>query len=310
MSPSGEMVAPLEAVRKMHQEYQDKWMTCENWVKLMNHHGLLPSKVKNPTRALSYGIKNFYKKCGVSPRDWIPNHLGFYGATYGDSQVAYCSMPRELAEKLQALGKAINGNKADLQKRCTNNGIAISEMRMKIKQGWENKPKGMLQVLWERGFIDTAVPKSELWKKYPEKGQKDNLGLVMPGTALKEMVADLPDFQDEKTLLQYHAEGRSTAGCQIMFIRSPKCHPEIAGEGIEYDWAGIKSYYPRSDLASKKTLEAFKALVKESMESVQFNHRVSFSARAREYMLAYDVFDFVPCHAFSTKCSLILVWTV
>ncbi|CAJ1937427.1 unnamed protein product [Cylindrotheca closterium] len=197
----------------------------------------------------------------------------------------------ELAEKLQALGKAINGNKADLQKRCTDNGIAISEMRMKIKQGWENKPKGMLQVLWERGFIDTAVPKSELWKKYPEKGQKDNLGLVMPGTALKEMVADLPDFQDEKTLLQYHAEGRSTAGCQIMFIRSPKCHPEIAGEGIEYDWAGIKSYYRRSDLASKKTLEAFKALVKESMESVQFNHRASFSARAREYMLAYDVLE-------------------
>ena len=64
------------------------------------------------------------------------------------------------------------------------------------------------------------------------------------GTSLKDMMADLPDFVEEKTLLQYHAESRSIEdGQQILLIRSPKCHPEVAGEGIEYDWGGAKKWY-------------------------------------------------------------------
>ena len=90
-------------------------------------------------------------------------------------------------------------------------------------------------------------------------------------------------------MLQHHAEARSTDDCKISVIRSPKCHPEIAGEGIEYDWAGAKSYYRRSCLSKKKEWKSLKSLVVESLKSVGFGQRVSFSAKAREYMLAYDV---------------------
>jgi hypothetical protein len=39
----------------------------------------------------------------------------------------------------------------------------------------------------------------------------------------------LSDFQDEETLLQYH--GRMLG---VKVDQTPKCHPEMAGEGIEY----------------------------------------------------------------------------
>jgi hypothetical protein len=39
------------------------------------------------------------------------------------------------------------------------------------------------------------------------------------------------DFIEEETLLQYH--GRQLG---VIIDRTPKCHPEMAGEGIEYNW--------------------------------------------------------------------------
>ena len=177
----------------------------------------------------------------------------------------------------------------DIVKRCTDNGIPVFEERWKVKQGWLGKPKGMLQVLWERGFIDPDISVEQRWNKYPEKGLKDNLGQVIPGTALKEIIANLKDFAEEKTLLQTKAESRSTADCQIMLIRSPKCHPELAGEGIEYDWAGVKNHYRCSAPKKKKDAKGFRELVNKSLESIDFGQRISFSAKARQYMLAYDV---------------------
>ncbi len=41
---------------------------------------------------------------------------------------------------------------------------------------------------------------------------------------------------------------------------STKCHPEMAGEGIEYSWGRAKSVYWRAKLADKKGKENFEAL--------------------------------------------------
>ncbi len=139
------------------------------------------------------------------------------------------------------------------------------------------------------GFLDPKIPHDQLWDAYPVLGQRNNFREIIPGTSLKEILSALPDFQEEKTLLQYHAESRSTADCKVSLIRSPKCHPEIAGEGIEYDWAGAKSFYRRAKEEDKARVDRFRKLVKKSLESVNMNCRRSFSAKAREYMLAYDV---------------------
>ena len=88
----------------------------------------------------------------------------------------------------------------------------------------------MLQVLYERGFLDPTKINT-----YTLDGKKDEYGHLIPGTSLKEMMNFLVDFAEEETLLQYH--GRFLG---VIVDRTPKCHPEIAGEGIEYDWAAAK----------------------------------------------------------------------
>jgi hypothetical protein len=45
------------------------------------------------------------------------------------------------------------------------------------------------------------------------------------------MMEQQMDFNEEETLLQYH--GRWLG---VILDRTPKCHPEMAGEGIEYNW--------------------------------------------------------------------------
>jgi hypothetical protein len=77
-----------------------------------------------------------------------------------------------------------------------------------------------------------------------------NYEWMIVGSGLFELVSSQPDFESEITLPQYFTEQRSvTDGCQFMLMRSPKCHPELAGEDIEYDWAAAKQWYRRQKLA-------------------------------------------------------------
>jgi hypothetical protein len=45
--------------------------------------------------------------------------------------------------------------------------------------------------------------------------------------------------------------------------RTPKCHPELAGDGIEYVWALAKLYYHHQPLSRKRCKEKFRKLVDE-----------------------------------------------
>ena len=71
---------------------------------------------------------------------------------------------QELRTKgFQAIG--LRGRKvAELKVIAENYGIELRKMVRKEKvKGWMGKPKGLLQVLWERGFIDTSLPN---WKGF------------------------------------------------------------------------------------------------------------------------------------------------
>jgi hypothetical protein len=71
----------------------------------------------------------------------------------------------------------------------------------------------------------------------------------------------LTDFIEEETLLQYH--GRLL---KVKVVRTPKYHPEIAGEGIEYDWGCGKGFDRRLPLCAKKTKIKFRESVKKSLD--------------------------------------------
>ena len=75
---------------------------------------------------------------------------------------------------------------------------------------------------------------------YTVNGKKENKDDkdTIPGTSLKELMLNLPDFKSETTLLQYWAEQIG-----IKVICSPKYHPEIAKEQ-----SSTAGEYPRTPI--------------------------------------------------------------
>jgi hypothetical protein len=147
--------------------------------------------------------------------------------------------------------------------------------QQEILKGWEGQPKGMLQVLWECGFIDGT----KLEKYYTIEGGKDQFGNVDPATSVKMMMERQMDFIEEETLLQYH--GRQLG---VIIDRTPKCHPEMAGEGIEYNWGCAKGFYRRLPITKKRTRSKFRESVIKSIsrDIMTAERQRMFSCRARQ----------------------------
>ncbi len=181
-------------------------------------------------------------------------------------------------------GLAANGLMSDLQERAKNFNLPVEKEVDQIEEGWVGKPKGMLQVLWERGFIDPAKG----WNDYTLNRKKDNFGNIIFATSVKSLTQSLLDFLEEETLLQYH--GRLIG---VLVDQTPICHPELAGEGIEYCWACSKGFYRCLPLKSKKGKVNFKKSVRQalSQENLKIGTVRLLSAKARAYMLAYLSID-------------------
>ena len=173
-----------------------------------------------------------------------------------------------------------------MQKRCRQAGVPVEITTEEVTEGWEGKPKGMLQILFERGFIDPLR-----FSEYTVDGKNDAFGNHVPDTSLKYLMEQLPDFQDEETLLQYH--GRKLG---VTVDRTSKCHPEMAGEGVEYNWACAKNVYRRLPLLEKKTKAKFRESVSKCLSTnvLTLERQRMFSRRAREYMVAYHSLDNQP----------------
>jgi len=187
----------------------------------------------------------------------------------------------ELMRKLQEKGVTATGNMKNLQRLCRNAGINLVEMTPKIQQGWEDQPKGMLQILWERGWINEQNLAS-----YTVSGKKNVLGILEANTSLKHLLGTCRDFEEEESLLQ--SQGRSLG---IIVDRTPMCHCELAGEGIEYSWGCSKNYYRGRPISEKRKKENFRSTVRQCLSNnILTTERVrKFSRRARQYILAYHM---------------------
>jgi hypothetical protein len=188
----------------------------------------------------------------------------------------------ELREKLLQVGYTASGRKKDLQQAAQARGIHTFEEIDQVKEGWLNKPKGLLQVCWERGLINPSIPNVD--KAYTINGRKNSLGIQDNSLSLKYLLGSCLDFEEEETMLQ--SMGRSLG---VLIDRTPKCHPELAGEGIEYSWGCAKNFYRRLPLDEKRRKEKFMGSVRRSMEREVLNQErvIKFSKRAREYIMSY-----------------------
>ena len=127
------------------------------------------------------------------------------------------------------------------------NDISVTKVIQKMEEGWFKKPKGMLQILWERGFIDT-----EKVSQYTLNGPQDIYGSIDKNFNLIYLMTQQYDFAHESTMLQHIGNELG-----VIVDRTPKCHPEMAGEGIEYSWGCAKNRYRALPLAEKKSKAKF-----------------------------------------------------
>ena len=132
--------------------------------------------------------------------------------------------------------------KKELVELCRAKSIPTQIIEEEIKYGWANKPKGMLQVLFERGWIDTTKVQSPRSSRYSINGKK---GDFIPNTTqlkkeceqycLTYLLNKCFDFNNEKCDLEHLCDRlseRNSNSCSVIF--TPKFHCELAGEGIEY----------------------------------------------------------------------------
>jgi hypothetical protein len=93
---------------------------------------------------------------------------------------------RELIKMLQQKGIANSkGNKQQIKDMLAQRaGIPLLYEQQEIIQGWEGKPKGMEQILWEQGWIDP----SQNCKVYTVHGTKDSMGAIRKDTSLQYYV--------------------------------------------------------------------------------------------------------------------------
>ena len=72
--------------------------------------------------------------------------------------------------------------------------------------------------------------------------------------------------------------------------RSPKCHPELAGEKIEYLWALTKLHYHHSSFILKRNRESCLKLLYSCLDNdsvLNLQRAQSCSRQAKQYMLLY-----------------------
>jgi len=176
-------------------------------------------------------------------------------------------------------------SKKELQDFATTRGISLFENKEQIVPGWEGQPKGLLQVLGERGLIQR-----DQLEKYTLDGKKDPITQEVDlQFSLRHILQSCTDFREEETALEYLG---SELGVKVQL--TPKFHAELAGEGVEYCWAHAKAFYRRQPLSRKRGRDTFKQLVRDCTCPVNVLPRVrvvKFSGRSRAYICTYHYIE-------------------
>lgn len=142
--------------------------------------------------------------------------------------------------------------------------LSISNLENNVTKGWVNKPKGMLQMLWERGFIDEAQVNSPRSSRYPKDGRKGDVDvdrkLSEEGErySLSALLMKYTDFRTKVTDLEHLGKGISTIDHSSSILFTPKFHYELAIEGIKYSWGASKRCYRKQSLSKKKSYKALR----------------------------------------------------
>ena len=174
-------------------------------------------------------------------------------------------------------------SKKELSVLCVEHCIPVKHKVYTVRPGWKGKPKGMRQVLWERGLIDATKLST-----YTNDGKKDQMGIIDKSKSLWCILGQCTDFINEQGMMQYI--GRQLG---VTVLLTPKCHAELAGEGIEYAWGCSKGAYRNLALKEKRGKAKFMSSVRYCLsdEVLSLQRIRKFARRAKQYLMAYHVID-------------------
>ena len=124
----------------------------------------------------------------------------------------------------------------------------------RVKSGLKGKGKGLLQVCWERGWVD--ISRMDEYRSRAEDGD----GTVIPELSLQHLLENCTDFANEISQLEH--VGKSLG---VRVLITTKYHAKYAGEGIEYSWGYSKSGFRRHPLSAKKGKDNFVSLLNKCL---------------------------------------------
>ena len=218
----------------------------------------------------------------------------------------------ELKVGLEAKKLNADGKRLVLKQRSIEAGLPLKLTYPVMIPGYVGEPKGAAHIAFERGFFDESL-KLPNGKKVSLAGSKiqeteeaaklksDEEALAASQivdhrkkrqakvrrdkeTSVREILKRCADFANETPQLEFIAHKYLGA-----FIRlTPKCHPEIAGRGIEYAWGYAKLRFRRgiNDAVASHLEENVKAAL--SREVLTINRIRKFARKARDYKLTYS----------------------
>jgi hypothetical protein len=134
---------------------------------------------------------------------------------------------RDLAAKLSVPGHVLDPTKFQsekLQEMASAQDIPLTKIVPNVEAGWVGKQKGLLQVLWERRWID----ESRL-DDYTIIRKDDAHGAVDLELSLQCLMESCLDFANE--IMEVQPMGEKMG---VRVISTTKFHAEMAGDGIEY----------------------------------------------------------------------------
>jgi hypothetical protein len=134
-----------------------------------------------------------------------------------------------------------------------------------------------MEVSWEGDLIKDVQQGRQLLDRHGSKARKTQ-------RSVQEMLAGCASFENEKTLLHYVLEDKLDSLCMLM----PKCHPEIAGRGIEYAWGYSKLCFHNkiNDMKQKHLDENLRMALTKDVLTLQQVRKVACGAC--EYKLNYS----------------------
>ena len=163
-----------------------------------------------------------------------------------------------------------NPTKTVTPRKSKKNPNPQPQMVENILPGYVGKPKGMKQILWERGkWLPTMTADHDT-----------------PELSMKKVLSSCPDFVEETTAMQDLVESRGHILCL-----SPKYSPEVAGVGVEFSFGRSKMSFRRTyndRVAAHLQDNVLRSISTEGPDAVLPLSLVwKYARRARDYMRAY-----------------------